>query len=270
MTIETAPVVKWRVIGWRESKFQACQGAPVRAGATCQKCGQSIMYVVTLKSSAGEVLDVGQDCAVTLEGGPELAEIRRAERAFEHEQWLASDEFRAQCEREAIRKAARDAAAAAAEVEHALTLAGLRAIVASAATSTYEKDYAKVATKSIVDGLPDAGVEAWDDEQRTRLSVAVRKAYLPPSAHLGAPGSKLEVAAVLEALIPVETSFGRSYVQKYRTDTGAALVWFSKGGDATSRDLGVTFRIRGTVKAHDAYNGEAQTKLTRCRVTKVA
>ncbi len=58
--------ITWKVVKFEEKVFQPAPGLPWRAAGCCDKCGQSIRYVVTLKSSDGREMSVGQDCAVTL------------------------------------------------------------------------------------------------------------------------------------------------------------------------------------------------------------
>lgn len=261
-TTAPAPVVRWRVIGFRESVYQACPGAPVQPGGCCEKCGQGIRYVVTLKSSDGQALNVGQDCAVTIQGGPALAEIRRAERAWRLEQWLASPERARQEAERKEREEAASARAAAAEGEHALALFGLRAIQASPNCSGREKERAKARVNAILAGAENAvrfGDDGWE------LGLAWTKSTLPASHYVGQVGDRIDVVALLEAMIPIDTAWGRSYVQKFRAEDGAALVWFSKGGALNGGDVGAWVRIRGTIKAHSVYQGVPQTELSRCK-----
>jgi hypothetical protein len=258
--------VRWRVTGWEEKVFQSAPGEPWRAAGCCERCGQSIRYVVSLESSIGERIKVGQDCAVTLEGGPELAEIRRAERAYEHEQWLRSPERAAKLSLEAAQQAIRDARALVAEEHCVMALTGLRAIVNSANCSAREKQNAAGRVDAIVRGLGWAG--EWDADDAKLFGVSFAKASLPPSSHAGSPGQKIEVRALFEALIPFNTIYGQSYVQKFRSESGAVLIWFSAGGKLTESDLGSWVELRGTVKAHDVRDEVPQTILTRCTVKK--
>jgi hypothetical protein len=55
----TAP---FRCTGSYESKYQACQGAPIQPGSSCDYCGQGIMTVFTIKSADGKTFKVGCDC----------------------------------------------------------------------------------------------------------------------------------------------------------------------------------------------------------------
>lgn len=52
----------FRCTGGYESKYQACQGAPIQPGSTCDYCGTGIMSVFTIKSADGNEFKVGCDC----------------------------------------------------------------------------------------------------------------------------------------------------------------------------------------------------------------
>jgi hypothetical protein len=256
--------IAWKVTKFEEKVFQAYPGAPVQAGGCCEKCSQSIRYVVTLASSDGRVMAVGRDCAVTLQGGPDLAEIRSAEAAWEREQYLASPEYAALKARKAAEEAALKAGAARAESEHACLLFALRAIVKAPASSKFEAAMASREEGRIVAGYePDV-----DERDAGTLAVAFAKASLPASKHVGEVGKRIEKRALFEAMIPIDTPYGRTYIRKFRTVDGEALVWFSSsypdglGGE----NLGDWVKIRATVKAHKDYNGEPQTSLLRLKV----
>lgn len=266
-------VVRWQVIGYRVSVFQAAPGEPYRPGSSCQKCGAGIKYVVTVKSTDGDVMDVGTDCAVTLKGGPELREIRNAERAYERALYLASPEYKERMAREETRKAAMARRAATAEIDHAFALFGLRTIIAAEGVTTqYERDRAHMLLGCIIGGdMEDYGnaVDALSDDDANCLARAAFKASVPASKHVGTVGSKIERTAMLTARIPCETAYGRSYLNKFVTAEGESLVWFSAAGDFSSLNLGQFFTIRGTVKAHKEYQGNKETALTRCKLAKV-
>lgn len=52
----------YRFIGQEESKFQACHGAPVQPGTSCDYCGTGIIDTYWFKSAAGVVFKLGSDC----------------------------------------------------------------------------------------------------------------------------------------------------------------------------------------------------------------
>jgi hypothetical protein len=52
----------FRVVGFAVHKYQACQGAPVQCGTSCDFCGQGIMNAAQVKSADGKTFKVGCDC----------------------------------------------------------------------------------------------------------------------------------------------------------------------------------------------------------------
>jgi hypothetical protein len=52
----------FRYIGSYESKYQACPGAPIQPGSSCDYCGTGIMIVCRIKAADGKVFKVGSDC----------------------------------------------------------------------------------------------------------------------------------------------------------------------------------------------------------------
>jgi hypothetical protein len=52
----------FRCVGKYVSLFQACQGAPVRAGSSCDYCGTSIAQVYRIRGADGAEFKVGCDC----------------------------------------------------------------------------------------------------------------------------------------------------------------------------------------------------------------
>jgi len=263
-TATVGTVERWHVVGFRESKFQACQGAPIQTGACCQKCGQGIMYVVSLRSSEGRTMDVGRDCAVTLEGGPELAEIRTAERAYERAEWERVHGPRIRAEKEA--RAAKFAAAAAANLrDHALTMLGLALIAQSERSSAFEREWAQGKLSPYLTGHRE---DELSEKERAIAFRAIRGVLSAPSTHVGTVGKRLDLVATLEALIVIEGSvYGPKFLHKFRTDRGEVLVWFASGtAGAGHEDVGKEFAIRGTVKEHGTRDGAAQTVLTRCKL----
>lgn len=52
----------FKVVGSYEMKWQACPGAPIQPGGSCDYCGQGIMYAVAIRSADGQKFKVGSDC----------------------------------------------------------------------------------------------------------------------------------------------------------------------------------------------------------------
>jgi hypothetical protein len=292
-TLSAAPsAIRWHVIGFRESTYQACQGAPVQAGSSCDKCGAGIRYVVTLRSDAGAVLNVGRDCAVTLEGGPELAEIRAAERHEADRLYRESPEGRRSAAERADREAARAARAASAETDHALALFGLRAIETGSA-SEWERSIAFGAITKILEGAPDAGCP-FDDKLAGWLGNAWVRLQQAPACHYPAPvGTRVKnVVCTYLRGGAFEGAYGRVYVETFMTSAGEVLVWKGAGAwlpttEAERAELAVaegvqsihapTLRrpnvgerlsVTATIKSHGDYQGAPQTTVTRAKVVR--
>lgn len=282
-TAAMVDVGRWVVVGFREAKFQACHGAPIQCGATCDRCGQGIMYVVTVRNSAtGERLSVGRDCALTLQGGPELAEIRRAERAWQREEWQRINAPRLAAEAHA-REAREAAARARARVLFAVEMAECREVIASPNVSDRERALATDLLRDFESGKRTARYNlrrtdsGWCEAEA--MAVAVANARAPKARHADvAAGKRATFEATLVRIYHFETAFGTKRIATFRTDDGAILVWKTTaaiGWDYTDSD-GFTrwhrvapldrVRIVGTVKAHGEYRGQPQTELTRCKV----
>ena len=91
----------FRFVGMTEATYQACSGAPIQPGASCDYCGQGIRYVCIIKSADGREFRVGCDCVrkTTSKGVRVLSDVDRAKRAIDKKNW----EDRAQEAREETR-----------------------------------------------------------------------------------------------------------------------------------------------------------------------
>jgi hypothetical protein len=49
-------------VSMNRNAYQACPGAPVQPGGTCDYCGSSIMFEFFIKSADGKTFKVGSDC----------------------------------------------------------------------------------------------------------------------------------------------------------------------------------------------------------------
>lgn len=55
-------VAPFRCTGHSVAKYQACHGAPIQPGASCDYCGTGIVDVFHVRSSDGRAFKVGCDC----------------------------------------------------------------------------------------------------------------------------------------------------------------------------------------------------------------
>lgn len=77
-----APYVFLRV---EKRAYQACQGAPVQPGTTCDYCGTSIMFAFILRAADGSEFKVGCDCVHKTNDTRLIGAIADAERRHRRE-----------------------------------------------------------------------------------------------------------------------------------------------------------------------------------------
>jgi hypothetical protein len=86
------------------------------------------------------------------------------------------------------------------------------------------------------------------------------------SNHVGVVGEKIDIEAVVINVSKTEGYYGPVCVISYRTSSGDLLVTFTGSGtSAPYAEKGDAVKIRGTVKAHQKFNNENQTVLTRVK-----
>ncbi len=121
--------------------------------------------------------------------------------------------------------------------------------------------------------------EAAEAKERAEKEAAeaARKAV---SQYVGQVGDKLTITVTLERAINYEVPSFRGYgedvmtIYVFRDANGNKLVWKTSGSLVTYDEnacrynyveIGQTFSIKGTVKAHSEYDGEMQTELQRVK-----
>ncbi len=72
----TAP---FKVVGFEVSKFQACQGAPIQPGTSCDYCGTAIMNVYWVSGIDNSRFKVGCDCVEKTGDRGMIDKVRRME-----------------------------------------------------------------------------------------------------------------------------------------------------------------------------------------------
>jgi hypothetical protein len=280
LTMETQTIERWHVVGFRESVHRDADGH-TRAGSSCERCSQAIRYVVTVKSSLdGSTMDVGQDCAITLKGGPELAAIRAAERAYYAE--LGRPEREA---REARERTERDELRAAVAARNAVVfkelLADLDLVVGSDTCVDFERSRCADIASKLRDGTREDGLSDHVTNSGYCEAWMVAGALVDARAgahrhHAAAIGDRVTVSAALVRTVVLRGEYGTTYLGTFRTDDGATLVWRSSigiGWDAPGTIGGYHRVLPGervdlvaTVKGHGNYRGEKQTTITRAKV----
>ena len=69
----------FRVVGFSVEKYQACQGAPIQCGGSCDYCAQPIMNTYWILSADGRRFKVGCDCVRKTKDARLIAAVRKAE-----------------------------------------------------------------------------------------------------------------------------------------------------------------------------------------------
>ena len=84
------------------------------------------------------------------------------------------------------------------------------------------------------------------------------------SNYIGTIGQRLTLECSVVFTKWIDTQFGQSRLIKFQIATGETLVSFYSGNYYF--EIGEKVTIAGTVKAHEEYNGEKQTKINRITV----
>jgi len=101
-------------------------------------------------------------------------------------------------------------------------------------------------------------------------SIMQSRPARPVSVHFGAVGVRTKKGAefilTVDRVIPLESEqYGLSYINVMHDAAGNVAKWKTQ----SVLELGETYRVTATVKAHETYREVAQTVLTRCKCEKV-
>lgn len=75
----------FRFVRCYEAKYQACHGAPVQPGSTCDYCGTAIMYVFVVRGACGTEFKVGCDCVEKTDAGHLVSAVKVAAKRMKAE-----------------------------------------------------------------------------------------------------------------------------------------------------------------------------------------
>src|SRR6185369_3607718 len=84
----------FRCVGVYKNAYQACPGAPIQAGGSCDFCGTGIMYEYKILSSDGKGFKVGCDCVAKTGGESQVVGMRNERLKIEREARKAKREAR--------------------------------------------------------------------------------------------------------------------------------------------------------------------------------
>lgn len=81
------------------------------------------------------------------------------------------------------------------------------------------------------------------------------------SEWVGKVKDKVELVVKVEAIRYIESRYGTTRIHKMLDTEGRSFTWFASSRSGMEQEH--TYRIKGTIKKHDEYNGWKQTILTR-------
>ena len=133
-----------------------------------------------------------------------------------------------------------------------------------------------VSTDEMPDPIP-AGIEPvllnWEEvsindetlKARNELQEVLSTKLYPPSnsKHIGSLGERLALKLKLHKDIVNESIYGISHFYIFSDEEGNIFTWNTQ---AKTLAPGTTYSLKGTVKEHVRFKGEAQTSLTRCTI----
>ena len=106
-----------------------------------------------------------------------------------------------------------------------------------------------------------------EDELKTQSAIddAVAKLIYDesPSSWQGEVGDRIERFLTVVKIIELEGYYGKSNFYLFEDEDKNEYCWTTS---ARQLELGETYEVRGSVKAHQVYKGKNQTVLTRCKV----
>ncbi len=84
-----------------------------------------------------------------------------------------------------------------------------------------------------------------------------------PSQYVGEVGQKITCNLIIKKVVELNTRYGNTNMHIMEDENDNIFIWITN-----TRNLieGQTYKITGTIKAHDVYKGEKRNVLIRCQV----
>jgi hypothetical protein len=98
-------------------------------------------------------------------------------------------------------------------------------------------------------------------------SRAITTRAASKAEHFGTVKERGTFTLTCERIIDLDGEYGVTHLHLFRDAEGRAAKWFAS---AERLDVGVTYAVTGTVKAHETYKDQPTTMLTRCKAIVVA
>ncbi len=248
----------FRVVRFEVRKYQACQGAPIQPGTSCDFCLTSISNVFWISGVDGNEFKVGCDCVLKTEDRNLSKEVKDLKRTHARE-LRAAKKMRATAERaekrqrEAVEDSERIEANYAVELHALDLLAKLPGFPGEFGASVA----AQIREGRVLSARQRALIEKLWAEAQTPAPLVVNE-------YVASVGSKIACDVTVTVALVIEGIYGTQTLVIMRDDAGRILKWIATGRPKLQR--GNRAHIRGTVKKHDTYQTQLQTVLTRCTI----
>lgn len=154
------------------------------------------------------------------------------------------------------------------------TLEWTLALKDKAQRSDYEHNLIVVASKELIEvrdtGILASAVSAYIRAVEREAEMLRQRATQPVSAHFGTVGKREVYTLKVERVhrMTFEGFHGNTVLELYSMldANGNIAVWRTAEG---ALEVGKTYQLKGTVKAHGEWKGMKQTTLTRCKVMSI-
>ena len=114
-------------------------------------------------------------------------------------------------------------------------------------------------------GFVAYAVVAYNKELERIAKEKARNEALKDNTYYGTVGEKIRVTVTGRCVGGYDTMYGYTRVYKFTDNEGHIFVWKTATDVDTDNDGVYTGMITGTIKAHNTYNNEKQTVITRCK-----
>ena len=113
-------------------------------------------------------------------------------------------------------------------------------------------------------GIAASAVSSYAKAQEREIERAARAESTANSVHVGTVGQRLEFTGTVSYVREIPGDYGTRAMVKILSE-GNLLVWWCSNADNAPRQ-GQTVTGKATVKAHETYQGEVQTVITRAKL----
>lgn len=136
-----------------------------------------------------------------------------------------------------------------------------------ATLSDYEHNVVTIARAECISarqfGLACSILASFERSQAKVLAAKVAH----KAEHFGAVKVRGTYTLTVERIIDLDGQYGTTHLHLFRDAEGRSAKWFAS---AKRLDVGTTYTVTGTVKAHETYKDQPTTMLTRCKAIEVA